>query len=196
MAGRFDRSEPVISSARSRCSPTAPRTATVRAATDCRLWVLPRRAFLSVLTGFAATSQVITAASVRRSAMPVTANDRDDGVSRVSLFAHLARDTVRDLAASATSARYDTATVVFRENDPGSDVYFIADGQVEFDRAGERIRTLGPGTIFGEGAVLRPGTTRAATATAAPGTVLLRLPGEQVRAAVTQSSDRDTGGQL
>ena len=32
-----------------------PRTATVRAATECRLWVLPRRAFLSVLAGFAAT---------------------------------------------------------------------------------------------------------------------------------------------
>jgi Cyclic nucleotide-binding domain len=73
----------------------SPRTATVRAATDCRLWVLPRRAFLSVLTGSAATSQVITAASsVRQAAMPVAANERDDALSRVSLFAHLARDTV------------------------------------------------------------------------------------------------------
>ena len=55
------------------------RTATVRAATDCRLWVLPRRVFLSVLTGFAGTGHVITAASTERQAiMPVGANDRDD----------------------------------------------------------------------------------------------------------------------
>ncbi|MDT5104788.1 MAG: hypothetical protein QOI25_2301 [Mycobacterium sp.] len=165
-----------------------PRTATVRAATDCRLWVLPRHAFLSVLTGFAATSHVITAASTeRQAAMPVATNDRDDPLARVPLFAHLARDTVRDLAASATTGRYDTATVVFSENDSAGDAYFIVDGQVEFDQAGERIRTLGPGMLFGEGAALRPGAPRAATATAAPGTVLLRLPGEQVRGAVTRS---------
>jgi CRP-like cAMP-binding protein len=79
------------------------------------------------------------------------------------------------------------ATIVFRENDSADDAYFIVAGQVEFGQAGERIRTLGAGMLFGEGAVLRPGTTRAATATAAPGTVLLRIPGEQVRAAVITS---------
>ena len=119
--------------------------------------------------------------------MPVAANDRDDPFARVPLFAHLDRGTVSDLAALATTAQYDAATVVFRENDSAGDAYFIVDGQVEFDQAGERIRTLGPGMLFGEGAVLRPGATRAATATASPGTVLLRLPGEQVRAAVTPS---------
>ena len=163
-----------------------PRTATVRAATDCRLWVLPRRVFLSVLTGFAGTSHVITAASTERQAiMPVAANDGDDALARVPLFAQLTRDSVRDLEASATTARYDTATVVFRENDPAGDAYFIVDGQVEFEQAGEHVRTLGPGMLFGEGAALRAGATRAATAAAAPGTVLLRIPGEQVRVAVT-----------
>ena len=165
-----------------------PRTATVHAATDCRLWVLPRRAFLSVLTGFAATDRVITAASTERQAIvPVAANDREDPLARVPLFAHLARGTVHGLAASATTERYDAATVVFRENDSAGDAYFIVDGQVAFDQAGERIRTLGPGMLFGEGAALRPGATRAATAAAAPGTVLLRIPGEQVRVAVTRS---------
>jgi CRP-like cAMP-binding protein len=140
-----------------------------------------------VLTGFAATDRVIRAASTERQAIvPAAANDRDDPLARVPLFAHLGRDAVRGLAASATTARYDAATVVFRENDSAGGAYFIVDGQVEFDQAGERIRTLGPGMLFGEGAALRPGATRAATATAAPGTVLLRIPGEQVRAAVSQ----------
>jgi class 3 adenylate cyclase/tetratricopeptide (TPR) repeat protein len=40
--------------------------------------------------------------------------------------------------------------------------------------------------LFGEGAAPRPGATRAGTAAAAPGTVLLRIPAEQVRAAVTE----------
>ena len=165
-----------------------PRTATVRAATDCRLWVLPRRAFLSVLTGFAATGHAITTAVDPTAGHDAGgADDRDDPLARVPLLAYLARDTVHDLAASATTERHDTATIVFRENDSGGDAYFIVDGQVEFDQAGERIRTLGPGMLFGEGAVLRPGATRAATATAAAGTTLLRLPGEQVRAAVTRS---------
>jgi hypothetical protein len=35
---------------------------------------------------------------------------------------------VTALAASATTARYETATVVFGGNDPGGDVYFIVDG--------------------------------------------------------------------
>ena len=75
---------------------------------------------------------------------------------------------------------------MFRENDPGADAYFIVEGQVDFDQAGSSLRTFGPGMLFGEGAALRPGATRATTATAAPGTVLLHIPGERVRAAVTQ----------
>src|SRR5262249_18831293 len=77
-----------------------PRTATVRATTDGRLWVLRRHAFLSVLTGFAATSQTITSASTERQAtMPAAAADRDAALARVPLLAHLDHDTVRDLAA-------------------------------------------------------------------------------------------------
>ena len=163
-----------------------PRTATVRAETDCRLWVLPRRAFLSVLRGFAATDRLITSASTKRQTiMPVAATDRDELLGRVPLFAHLPRDTVAGLAASATTVQYDAETVVFCENDSGEHAYFIVDGRVDFDQAGERIRMLGPGMLFGEGAVLRPGATRAATATAAAGTVLMRIPGQRVRAAVT-----------
>jgi CRP-like cAMP-binding protein len=165
-----------------------PRTATVRAATECRLWVLPRRAFLTVLTGFAATATAITRVSTERQAtMPAATDDRDDPLARVPLFAYLARDIVHGLAASATTERYSVATVVFCENDSAGDVYLVQDGQVELSQAGERISVLGPGVLFGEGAALRLGASRAATATAAPGTVLLRLPAKEVRAAVTRS---------
>ncbi|WAC89332.1 MFS transporter [Mycobacterium sp. Aquia_213] len=165
-----------------------PRTATVRATADCRLWVLPRRAFLTVLTGFDPTGQTINTATTEREAnMPATADDRDAALAGAPLLAALPADTIRDLAAAATTEGYDAPTVVFGENDPAHDAYFIVDGRVDFDRAGERIRALGPGRIFGEVAVLRPGATRAATATATAGTVLWRLPGERLRAAVAQT---------
>ncbi|WP_025734887.1 MFS transporter [Mycobacterium genavense] len=164
-----------------------PRTATVRATSDCRLWVLPRRAFLTVLTGFDPTGQTINTASVERQAnMPATA-DRDAALADAPLLAALPAAAIRDLAAAATTEGYDTATVVFGENDPAHDAYFIVDGRVDFDRGGERIRALGPGSIFGEVAVLRPGATRTATATAAAGTVLWRLPGAQLRDAVARA---------
>lgn len=166
------------------------RSATVRATSDCRLWVLPRRAFLTVLTGFDPTSRTIDSASAERQAnMPATTEDRDAALAGAPLLAAVPADTIRDLAAAATTEGYHTATVVFGENDPANDAFFIVDGRVDFDRAGERIRALGPGRIFGEVAVLRPGTTRAATATAAAGTVLWRLPGEQLRAAVAPKAD-------
>jgi CRP-like cAMP-binding protein/predicted MFS family arabinose efflux permease len=165
-----------------------PRTATVRASSDCRLWVLPRRAFLTVLTGFDSTGHTIDAASTEReTVMPAAAEDRDTALARAPLFAALPADTIRDLAASATTEGYDAATVVFCENDHARDAYYIVDGRVELDQAGERVRTRGPGRLFGETAVLRPGVMRAATATATAGTVLWRLPGEQLRAAVSQT---------
>jgi CRP-like cAMP-binding protein/predicted MFS family arabinose efflux permease len=164
------------------------RTATVRATSDCRLWVLPKRAFLTILVGVDSTAKMIDSAAAEREAnMPTVAEDHNAALARTPLLAAVPADTIRDLAASATTERYDADTVVFREDDHADDAYFIVDGSVEFDQAGERMRTLGPGSLFGEVAVLRPGATRAATATATAGTVLWRLPGEQLRAAVAQT---------
>jgi CRP-like cAMP-binding protein/predicted MFS family arabinose efflux permease len=164
------------------------RTATVLATSDCRLRVLPRRAFLTILTGFDPTAKTINASADERQAnMPAAAHDRDVALARAPLLATVPADTIGDLAASAITERYDAATVIFCENDQADDAYFIVDGSVEFDEAGERIRTLGPDSLFGARAVLRPGAARATTATATAGTILWRLPGEQLRAAVTQT---------
>jgi CRP-like cAMP-binding protein/predicted MFS family arabinose efflux permease len=164
------------------------RTATVQATSDCRLRVLPRRAFLTILTGFDPTSKALNASAAERQAnMPAVADDHDAALARAPLLATVPADTIRDLAASATTEGYDAETVIFCENDHPDDAYFIVDGSVELDQAGERIRTLGPGSLFGARAVLRPGARHAATATATAGTILWRLPGEQLRAAVTQT---------
>lgn len=162
-----------------------PRTATVRAASDCRLWTLPRNAFLTILTGFPATGQVIDAASTARGAqLPEPADDRPTALARVPLLAGLPSDAVDAIAAAATSLNYEENSVVFRENDPAADAYFIMSGEVLVEQAGVIIRTLGPGVLFGERGALRPGTTRSATATALSNTVLLQIPGERLRTAV------------
>ncbi|MEI6254212.1 MAG: MFS transporter, partial [Mycobacteriaceae bacterium] len=165
-----------------------PRTATVRAATDCHLWALPRRAFLTVLTGFPATGHVITAASAQREGqLRAAAYDGHGALARAPLLAALPADTVAVLETSATDVRCETATVLFCEGDPADDAYYVVEGQVQFEQDGAIVRTLGAGLLFGERAVLRPGRTRSATVTAAPGTVLLRLPGDKLRAAVSAS---------
>jgi CRP-like cAMP-binding protein len=163
----------------------APRAATVRAATDCRLWTLPRSAFLTILTGFPATGQVINAASAEREAgLPAPADDRHTALSRAPLLAALPTDAIDDIEAAATSLRYEHASVVFREDDPAGDAYFIVSGQVQVERAGTIVRTLGDGVLFGERAALGPGTTRSATAIATPGTLLLQIPWDRLRTAV------------
>ena len=141
-----------------------------------------------MLTGFPATGHVITAASAQREGqLRVAAYDGHGALARAPLLAALPADTVAVLETSATDVRCETATVLFREGDPADDAYYVVEGQVQFEQDGAIVRTLGAGLLFGERAVLRPGRTRSATVTAAPGTLLLRLPGDKLRAAVSAS---------
>ena len=188
MAARFGHSGPTTSSANSRCSPTPPRTATVRAATDCRLWVLPRRAFLSVLTGFAATSHVITAASAeRQAAMPARPQrsrrpPRAGPAVRLPGPRHRARPrgvgddrTVRRRHRRVPRERLRRRRLRHRRR-PGRVRVKPANASVRSARACSSARE--PRCGQGLHGPQRPPP--------APGTVLLRLPGEQVRAAVTR----------
>jgi serine/threonine-protein kinase len=66
--------------------------------------------------------------------------------------------------------RFAAGEVIMREGDPGDDAYILAEGQCDVvkDLAGtaHRLRTLGPGEMFGEMALLTHGI-RTATVTAA-----------------------------
>ena len=61
--------------------------------------------------------------------------------------------------------------IVFREGDPGTEMYGIVEGEIELRTPSRVIATLGPDDVFGEMAVV-DSSPRMATATATTDTVL------------------------
>ncbi|TRW82803.1 MFS transporter [Mycolicibacterium sp. 018/SC-01/001] len=162
----------------------SPRTATVVATTDCRLWTLPRTAFLTILSGFPATGHAIDTVSSQRTVHSPSPAEQAGVLAKVPLFAGLPREIIHDVADSARLCTHDQTSEIFREGDPAGDAYFIVSGCVEMTQGDTVIRTLGEGALFGERAALRPGSARSATATATPGTVLMQLPADRLRTAL------------
>ncbi|HOW97895.1 MAG TPA: YhjD/YihY/BrkB family envelope integrity protein [Kiritimatiellia bacterium] len=65
--------------------------------------------------------------------------------------------------------------VLFREGDPGAEMFYVLEGSVRLTRAGRELRVMGPGEYFGEMSMLL-GAPRAATAVASgPGTRLAAI---------------------
>jgi CRP-like cAMP-binding protein len=92
----------------------------------------------------------------------------------VDLFAPLPAPMVEVVASRLTCTNVPRGFVVVREGEPGDRFYIIADGEVEVSRNGRYVARLGPGTYFGEIALLRD-VPRTATVTATTPTVLLTL---------------------
>ena len=64
--------------------------------------------------------------------------------------------------------------VLFREGDPGDAMFAIAEGRVELSHAGAIIDDFGPGSIFGEMALIDD-APRSATATATTAARVVRV---------------------
>jgi CRP-like cAMP-binding protein len=94
-----------------------------------------------------------------------------DRLRRVPLFARLPPMEVDVLAATLPSAAYDGGTLLFREGEPGDQLYLVMQGEVEVVKAlgsaEERVlNVFGPGAMLGEMSLLTPGETRSASARA------------------------------
>jgi ATP-binding cassette subfamily B protein len=97
-------------------------------------------------------------------------------LQRSPLLAELHSDQLQLLEGVARSLECPAGTVLFRRGDPGTELFLILEGEVEFlaprrDReggAGEVVDSSGPGTTFGELALFGDGvrtlTARAKTA--------------------------------
>lgn len=116
-----------------------------------------------------------------------------------SLLRSTSSQLVEALDESAMRALIDTATlqrrrrgdIVFREGQSGSELYIILEGRVDVERldplgASRRLATLGPGTFFGEMAIVA-GAPRSATIRVISDALLL----EVSRAGVRKLSERD-----
>jgi MFS family permease len=86
-------------------------------------------------------------------------------VRRVNVFRQLPLTAVERLAAGMTRVTAGPADVLVREGEPGDTYVVVATGEVEVTIAGHEIDRLGPGSGFGEIALLRQ-SPRTATVTA------------------------------
>lgn len=93
-------------------------------------------------------------------------------VAGVSLFAGMDARTLAEIVRMLRARQVNGGSVVCRRGDPGEQMFFIADGEVEVATA-DPVR-LGAGEFFGELALIT-GEPRAATVTATMPTALLVL---------------------
>ena len=108
-----------------------------------------------------------------------------DDVLRVNpLFAALDPDGAAALRSSLVEIGITKAQSLFREGEPGDQMYVILDGKVKLgqtspDGRESLLAILGPGEMFGELSLFDPGL-RASTATALTDAVVLGLSNEQL----------------
>lgn len=100
-------------------------------------------------------------------------------LARTDLFAALASEDLETLAAMARRRSLESEAPIFRKDDPSSSLYVIERGRVKISsgsREGREVvlNLLGPGSIFGEVALV-DGGGRTADATACDPTSLLVL---------------------
>lgn len=79
------------------------------------------------------------------------------------LFAHCTERELRSVAAATRPTRLEAGRVLFSEGDAGEELYLVISGRVRIERRGQVLATLGPGSNFGEMAMLDE-RTRSATA--------------------------------
>ena len=97
--------------------------------------------------------------------MPVRSKAKNDLLKSVPLFEHCSRRDLGKIAAITEEVAVEDGKVLITEGDRGREFFVIISGEVEVRRRGRKVAALGPGTYFGEIALLsqRP---RTATVTA------------------------------
>ena len=86
-------------------------------------------------------------------------------LSGVSLFAQCAEHELRRIAALVDEIEAPKGKTLVREGDHGAEFFVVVEGSATVTRHGREVATIGPGSFFGELALLDEGP-RAATVTA------------------------------
>jgi CRP-like cAMP-binding protein len=104
-----------------------------------------------------------------------------DLLRTIGPFAELPTERLRPVAQAAEVTRFRTGEVIVRQGDPGDTVYALTEGTAEVwleeaQKKPVRLRTMRPGQLFGETAVLYQGP-RSATIKAKSDVTALKLAG-------------------
>jgi CRP-like cAMP-binding protein len=86
-------------------------------------------------------------------------------LSRVPLFAGCSKKELRLIATIADEIDFRPGKTLTRQGAPGREFFVLLEGQVDVERDGEKINSLGPGEFFGELALIS-NIPRTATVTA------------------------------
>ncbi len=91
------------------------------------------------------------------------------------LFAHCTERELRSIAQSTRPRQLPAGTIICEQGQPGTELYLVIAGTIEIVKNGHTIATLGPGSSFGEMAMLDE-PIRSATAIAAEDCELMVIP--------------------
>lgn len=78
----------------------------------------------------------------------------DERLAAIPLFEHLDKRQLASIAGLATVLDIAAGRELIREGATGREFFLVVEGEAEVSRGGEAIATLGPGTFFGETALL------------------------------------------
>jgi cGMP-dependent protein kinase len=139
----------------------APRSASVRALEDSRLWGLDRVTFRKAIEEL----------------MNKQFQENRVLVENTKIFEPLTKEQKESIAHNLITQSFETGQVIIHEGDQASSFYLIKSGKVSISKHGTEILEMGPGDYFGEQA-LYVQSVRQLTATALDATVLLGIGGE------------------
>jgi CRP-like cAMP-binding protein len=89
-------------------------------------------------------------------------------LTAIPLFGALEADHLQALADVASEAEAQPGQTLATQGDFGHALYAIESGTADVSRDGEVVRTLGPGDVFGEVAVLKAGRRTATVVASSP----------------------------
>ena len=78
----------------------------------------------------------------------------DERLAAIPLFEHLDNRQLASVRALATVLDIDAGRELIREGATGREFFLVVEGEAEVSRDGVVVATLGPGTFFGETALL------------------------------------------
>ena len=108
---------------------------------------------------------------------PDSAQSRLAILAPMPLFAHCNERELRSVAQATRPHKFPSGTVIFEQGQPGTELYLVISGQIAIVKNGRTIVTLGPGSNFGEMAMLDE-PSRSASAVATEHAELMVIPRE------------------
>jgi len=106
---------------------------------------------------------------------PDSAQSRLAILAPMPLFAHCNERELRSVAQATRPRKFPDSTIIFEQGHPGTELYLLIAGAVDIIQNGQKIVTLGPGSNFGEMAMLDE-PSRSASAVASGETELMVIP--------------------